>query len=248
MTSPRSASSFALNVLAAIALVAALYMSRSFVVPVLIGVLVTYALSPVVDALARWRVPRALASLLVIGSLIGGAGTLAYQLSDEAASALRSVPDATSRLRAKAEGLVRHSVVSELQSAADSVAKAAGGGAPQRRAGQPLPVKIVDPAIDVKGFVLLGWRRLFDFGSQALLVAFLAFFMLSSGDLFRRKLVRLAGARLSDRRVTVELLDEVGGQISRFLLHQVLTGSLVGLVTWLAFRQFGLEYAALWGI
>jgi predicted PurR-regulated permease PerM len=174
-------------------------------------------------------VPRALASLLVIGALVGAGGTLAYRLSDEAVSALRNLPQVTSRLRSMAQRVGGQSVVSELQSAADAVTNAAAGRAPRRQAGQPLPVQIIEPAIDVKGYVWLGWRSLFDFGSQGLLVAFLAFFMLTSGDLFRRKLVRLAGARLSDRRVTVELLDEIGGQISRFLLHQALTGSIVGL-------------------
>ena len=63
MTSPpRRSTSLAFEVLTAIAVVAALYVSQSLVVPVLIGVLVSYALSPLVDALRRWRVPRALAA------------------------------------------------------------------------------------------------------------------------------------------------------------------------------------------
>ncbi len=86
------------------------------------------------------------------------------------------------------------------------------------------------------------------FAGQALLVVFLSFFMLSSGDLYRRKFVRLAGERLSHRRVTVEILDEVGSQVSFFLMHQVLTGTLVGVATWLAFWWLGVEYAALWGL
>jgi predicted PurR-regulated permease PerM len=31
-------------------------------------------------------------------------------------------------------------------------------------------------------------------------------------------------------------------------MHQVITGTLVGVVTWLAFAWLGVEYAALWGI
>jgi predicted PurR-regulated permease PerM len=77
---------------------------------------------------------------------------------------------------------------------------------------------------------------------------FLTFFMLASGDLYRRKIVRLAGTRLSDRRVTVEILDEVGAQVSRFLLHQVLTGTAVGVATWLVFWWLGMDYPGLWGL
>jgi predicted PurR-regulated permease PerM len=247
---PASDRSLPIKLLATIALVFALDLSQSLLVPVLIGVLVSYVLSPIVDKLTAWRVPRGVASGLVIGALMGAIGTLGYRLSDEAMAALRSVPEASARLREVAQRVVgrRPSVVHELQSAADAVASAADGGQRQRRAGQPLPVQIVEPSIDVKQYVWLGWQGLFGIGSQVLLVLFLSFFMLSSGDLFRRKLVRLAGTRLSHRRLTVEVLNEVGDQISRFLMHQALTGFVVGVVTWLALWWLGLDYAPLWGI
>ena len=103
---------------------------------------------------------------------------------------------------------------SELQSAADAVAKAAEGGTARRRAGEPMPVEIVEPAIDVKQYS--GWdgRACSRSPGRRCSIVFLSFFMLSSGDLYRRKFVRLAGARLSNRRVTVEILDEVGPQMS----------------------------------
>jgi predicted PurR-regulated permease PerM len=246
----RRPSPLAVRTLAVLAVVAALYLTRSLVVPVLIGVLVSYALNPLVEGMTRLRVPRALGSLLVVLGLLGALGTLAYQLSDETTSAVRALPDFSKRLRAVAERAIgpRPNVVQELQSAADAVTNAAGGGTARRRAGQPMPVEIVEPPINVKEYVWLGWQNLLGFGSQLLLVVFLSFFMLSSGDLYRRKLVRLAGASLSNRRVTVEILDEVGGQISWFLVHQVLTSTAVGVATWLAFWWLGVEYAALWGV
>jgi predicted PurR-regulated permease PerM len=173
-------------------------------------------------------------------------------LSDETAAAIRSLPDATRKLRAVVERGTRStqpSVVQELQTAADSIAKAAEGDSQaRRRAGAPMPVQIVEPTIDVKEYVRLGWQGLLGLGGQALMVVFLSFFMLSSGDLYRRKLVRLAGTRLADRRITVEILDQVGSQISSFLIHQVVTGTIVGVTTWLAFWWLGVEYAALWGL
>ena len=226
-----------------------LYLGRSLVVPVLIGVLVSYALNPTVELLTRWRLPRTLASMLVVLGLLGFAGTLVYQLSDETSAAIRGLPAASKRLRAVVErGLgPRPSVVQELQTAADSIAKAAEGQTTRRR-GEPLAVEVVEPTIDVKEYLWMGWWGLLALAGQALLVVFLSFFMLSSGDLYRRKFVRLAGDRLSHRRVTVEILDEVGSQVSFFLMHQVLTGTLVGVATWLAFWWLGVEYAALWGL
>ncbi len=50
--------SLALALLAAIALVAALYLARAFFVPLLIGILGSYALRPVVDWLEAHFIPR----------------------------------------------------------------------------------------------------------------------------------------------------------------------------------------------
>lgn len=249
--SPRRSSPLAVKILAALAVIAALYISRPLVVPVLIGVLVSYALKPIVDGLSRLKLPRTLASLVVIVSVLAGGAGLAYMLSDETAAAIRSLPDATKKLSAVVERGTRStkpSVVQELQTAADSIAKAAEGEQARRRAGAPMPVQIVEPSIDVKEYVRLGWQGLLGLGGQALMVVFLSFFMLSSGDLYRRKFVRLAGTQLSKRRVTVEILDEVGAQVSWFLLHQVITGTLVGVSTWLVFWWLGVEYPALWGL
>ena len=245
----RRSSPLAVKIIAAFAVLVALYLGRSLVVPVLIGVLVSYALNPIVELLTRWRTPRTLASMLVVLGVLGVAGTLVYQLSDETAAAVRGVPAVTKRLRAVVERRIgpRPSMVQELQTAADSIAKAAEGQTTRRR-GEPMPVEVVEPTIDVKEYLWMGWWGLLAFAGQALLIVFLSFFMLSSGDLYRRKAVRLAGGRLSDRRVTVEILDEVGSQISFFLMNQVLTGTLVGVATWLVFWWLGVEYAGLWGV
>lgn len=247
----RRPSPLAVRTLAVLSVVAALYFTRSLVVPVIIGVLVSYALNPIVQGLTSMRVPRTLASLVVVLVLLGTLGTLTYQLSDEASAAVQALPDVTKRLRAVADRAIgkRTGVVQDLQSAADAVADVAGSGnGTRRRAGQPMPVEIVEPAINVKEYVWLGWQSLVGFASQLLLVVFLTFFMLSSGDLYRRKIVRLAGTRLSDRRVTVEILDEVGGQISWFLVQLAIVSTGVGVATWLTFWWLGVEYAALWGV
>jgi predicted PurR-regulated permease PerM len=246
----RTQAPFSIKVLTTLAIVGALYVGQNLMVPVLVGVFVSYALNPLVDGLTRWRVPRTLASMRVVLTRVGSVGWLAYELSDEAAAAVRSVPEATRKLRSvvqKATG-GGPSVVQELQQAADAVAEAADGGQPRRRAGEPMPVSVVEPTIDVKQYVWLGWWSLIGLAGQTLLVVFLTFFMLASGDLYRRKIVKLAGKRLADRRVTVEILDEVGGQVSRFLLHQLITGTAVGVSTWLVFWWLGVEYAGLWGV
>jgi predicted PurR-regulated permease PerM len=65
--------------------------------------------------------------------------------------------------------------------------------------------------------------------------------------MYRRKLVKIAGPSLEKKKVTLQILDEIDRQIESFLLVQVFTSVLVGVVTWLAFRSVGMNQAAVWG-
>ncbi len=81
-----------------------------------------------------------------------------------------------------------------------------------------------------------------------IMVGFLAYFLMVSGDIFHRKLVRIAGPTFSKKKITVQVLDEITVQIQRYFLVQVFTSFLVGVATWLAFLWIGVEHPAIWGI
>jgi len=84
-------------------------------------------------------------------------------------------------------------------------------------------------------------------GVQSAVVLFVAFFLLSSGDTFRRKMVKMAGPTFGRKKLTLQALDEIDGQIQRYLLVQVFTSAIVGAATWLVFLWLGVEHAAVWG-
>ena len=86
------------------------------------------------------------------------------------------------------------------------------------------------------------------FAAQFILVMFLSYFLLVSGDSFRRKLVKISGPTLSKKKITLKVLDEITNQIQRYLLVQLFTSCIVGVATWLAFLWIGVEHAAIWGI
>jgi predicted PurR-regulated permease PerM len=83
---------------------------------------------------------------------------------------------------------------------------------------------------------------------QMTIVVFLTYFLLLSGQHFKRRFVELAGPRLERQRITIDVLDEVSEQIQRFLLVQAFTASIVAIATWLTLRWFGVEQAGVWGI
>jgi predicted PurR-regulated permease PerM len=80
------------------------------------------------------------------------------------------------------------------------------------------------------------------------LILFLVYFLLASGDLYRRKLVKLAGPSLAQKKIPLQILTEIERQISAFLLVQLFTSTVVAVASWLAFRALGLQQAAVWGI
>jgi predicted PurR-regulated permease PerM len=60
--------------------------------------------------------------------------------------------------------------------------------------------------------------------------------------------VRITGPTLSDKKVTVQILDEINLQIERFLLVQVFTSAIVAVVSWAVFAWLGLEQPVIWAI
>ncbi len=89
----------ALTILAVIALVAALYLGRGFFVPLLIGILASYALHPVVDRLEAYRVPRAVGAALVLALLVGSLIWIGVTISDDTTAMIERLPNAARKLR-----------------------------------------------------------------------------------------------------------------------------------------------------
>jgi predicted PurR-regulated permease PerM len=132
---------------------------------------------------------------------------------------------------------------------------AASAARAARSSSVPLPtpggvtrVVVEKPGLDIKDYLWTGTLGAFAFLGQCAVVFFITFFLLASGDTFRRKMVKLAGPRLSQKRITIQALDEITNQIQRYLLVQLAVSVFVGVLTWLAFMAIGLEQAAVWGV
>ena len=83
--------------------------------------------------------------------------------------------------------------------------------------------------------------------NQLIMVLFLTYFMLLSDQLFKRKLVEIVGT-LSQKKVTVTVLEDIARQIEQFLIIQLATSSVVAVATGVALWAMGLQQAALWGL
>ena len=247
----RSAALALLALLAAAATMAILYWAQAVFIPIVLSLLISFALDPLVRVLMRIRLPRTIASALVVAALAGTIGYTVYGLADDAAAIVAAVPEAATKLRQtlRREQGQEDSAIQQVQRAADELQRTADAAAGPSTAPRGVQrVQVEEPAIDIREYVMWGSAGAIAFGGEAVLIVFFVFFLLASGDLFKRKLVKIAGPSLQRRKVTVQILDEINAQIERFLLVLVAASVIVGIASWIAFRTVGLNQAVFWAV
>ena len=249
---PVDVRSASLIVLAVLATVFALRWAAAVFIPLMVSLMLTYALAPVVDQLERWRISRWIGAAVILLGLGGAFGWTGYSLSGSASELLDALPVAAQKLRiamrtnsratdANALDTVQKAAAQLEQAAEENSAKVAARKGVAR-------VVIERPSFNVRDYLWSGTVGLISAAGQLTLVAFLTFFALGSGDTFRRKLVKITGPSLQKKKITVHVLDDITKHIERYLLVQILTSAMVGVATGLAFWAIGLENAAVWGI
>jgi len=205
-----SRTTVALTILAGIAVIASLYFARAFFVPLLIGILASYTLRPLVDWLQKIRIPPAIGAAIVMAVLVGGASWMTYSLSDEATTLIEKLPEAARKLRAKlvsGQNAVPTALqnvqeaANELQRAATDVAAKPG----TRPATQPAAAP-QDSTAWLRDYALAQSALLLSIAAKSPIVLLLAYFLLASGDHFRRKLVQFVGPSLSRKKDVLRIL------------------------------------------
>ena len=236
----------AIVVLAVIALVGALYLARAFFVPLLIGILASYMLRPLVDWLKVLHVPRPMAAALVLVVLAGSLSWIAFSLRGQATTMIDKLPEAAAKLRQNLSTARAGSptALQNMQTAANELQGAAAdaGLKPGARA---VTAREPEPTAWLRDYALAQSAMLIAVAAQTPIVLLLAFFLLASGEHFRRKLVQFVGP--SRQKETVNILEEINVQIQRYLLVTFVSNTLIGVSTWLAFQALGMEQAGVWG-
>ncbi|WCM90908.1 AI-2E family transporter [Acidovorax sp. NCPPB 3576] len=246
---PIDVRNMSLALLALFATVALLHWASAVFIPLMLSVLLTTALHPAVSALHRWHIPRWLGAGVLLMGIVGSLGGAAWSLSDGAAELVDSVPVAARKVRdAMRQRMGGPSPLDTMQKAATQIEQAATESIPPQTRRGVQRVVIERAPFNIRDYVWSGTMGLASAAGQITVVVFLTFFALASGNLFRRKLMRIAGHSLERRKVTMAVLDDITGQIQRYLLVQLLTSVLVGVATGAAYALLGLENPAVWGV
>lgn len=249
---PIDVRSTSLAVLALIAAIVFLRWAQVVLIPITFAVLLSYALTPVVDWLQRRaKLHKAIGAALTLALLLGGLGIGLGSLQPEVIDIIDLVPRATQKVTTALRGNPRTApgAVAKIQKAASEIEKAAntaGSIAPAATGGPAKPAPDA-PAFRIRDYVLMGTVGLAAGIGQLVVVVALVYFLLIAGDTFRRTLVRISGDTLSKKKITVQILDEIDSQVQRYLLVQIATSALLGVVAWLVFSWIGLQNAVTWG-
>lgn len=234
----------AVQIIAVILVLAAFRTASGVLAPLLVAVLAAVALAPLVRVLAR-ILPRWLASAIVVLGIAGGIGVTAWSLSDEIAAFSQRLPGMVREVRDVVRSASpRQSLLRQLQQAVSELEQTTS---PPKPADAPTPVTVVE-TVDVQRQMMSYVRSGGGYLSQAILLMFLIYFLLASGDMFKQKFVKLSGDRLSQKKVTVQMIDQIITQIGQYVFYQFWSGLLVGVLTWAAFAWLGVRYAGLWGV
>lgn len=238
----------ALTTLATLAFIFALQWANKFFIPLLFGIFIAYTLSPVVGWLEKIRIPRVIASSLVMLAIIGAAVGVGYTLQGEFQAIVDELPESSHKLSRALSKLKQTgpSTIEQVQVAAAEFERATN----QAAGIKPAPTK---PAVSEGGFQIKQWLLASSMSavgalSQTTMVLFLVFFLLLSGDTFKRKLVKLTGPSLSKKKITVHILDDINASIQRYMFMLLVTNVMLAATMWLVFRLIGLQNAGAWAV
>jgi predicted PurR-regulated permease PerM len=247
---PMDIRSAALTLLAVFAFILLLRYAQAMIIPIVLGLLISYALDPIVTHITKWRVPRTLAAAVVVLAVTGATGSLVYGLRGQATALVEQLPQGAHRLRRvlETERPNTAAAIQQVQKAANELERAADAAAPTSAPSGVQRVQVEEQRFNIGDYVMWGSVGVATAAMQAVIIMFLVYFLLASGDLYRRKLVKIAGPSLTDKKITLQILSEIDRQIERFLLVQVFTSLVVAVATWLALHALGLQQAGMWGV
>jgi predicted PurR-regulated permease PerM len=192
------------------------------------------------------HIHRAIGSAVVLLCAIGAVGASAFLLRDDATAMMAQLPYAAHQMRIAAtsrrgaDGPIDH-----VRAAAAELNKAAA----EATGAVPAPQAVATPptlAADIQHWVTDQSAKVLGVITQLGIAALLAYFLLAAGDTFRRKLVRIAGPTLAQRRITVEILDDIHVQVQRYLAVLLFTNLLIAVAVWGILAASGIERAGLW--
>lgn len=208
--------SLSLRILAALAIAYTLWATQELILPILLALFFALVGNPIIRLLQKLWVPRALAALLLVAAGLASVALLGRELFEPASDWVQQVPKEMRQLGPRLQKMVKP--VQDANKAAENIARAADGGA---RNVQVVRTELNDPYKS-----LTATPKLL---ASVLAVVLLTLFFMIFGQRLQQAAIALLPGR-HQKRVTVDILQSIEREMSRYVLTISVINVLVGLV------------------
>jgi predicted PurR-regulated permease PerM/GAF domain-containing protein len=245
--------------------IAGLYFGRDIFVPFALAILLSFALTPLVNWLRRWRLPRIAAVLVAVTLafiLIAGiafvVGRQLVQLANNLPTYQTTITNKIRSLQASApDGGIVGKVTTTIQDLGNELsgeekapenppARTPGSRLGRGTAQEPVTVRLEAPQAKPLEIIQTAVGPLLaPLATAGLVVIFVIFVLLEREDL-RDRFIKLAGA--GDLQKSTQAINDAAARVSRYLLMQLVVNLTYGIPIGIALYFIGVPNALLWGL
>jgi predicted PurR-regulated permease PerM len=233
-----SSAGLALKGLFVLASLYTFYFAREVLLPVVLAILLALVLYPAVRALKRIAVPEPIGAALVVLAVLACIALGIVRLFEPASEWLAQMPQVAGKVERKLHALRKS--VAKVSKAAERVE--------QMTKVSPQPTAAPPPAPPSNGDVL---NRILG-ATKTLLVSaasttILLYFLLASGDMFLRKLVRVLDT-FEDKKRAVGFAHAIQTDMARYLFTITCINTGLGAIVGAAMYLLGMPNPVLWAV
>lgn len=227
--------------IAGVLLIAFLYFARDVLIPLALAVLLSFVLSPVVQRLQRWRIPRVPATLIVTAAAFLILGIVGWTIILQLMNLAEDLPRYNQNLRAKIQSiqLPINRTKETVKELSDELNRENPSASRVQKV-EIAPSPLTTPQI-LRGAIGPVVKPI---GTAAVVIVFVIFMLLNREDL-RDRFIRLTGA--GQLHLTTQALDDAAGRVSRFILMQFIINGIMGACIAAGLFFIGVPNSILWG-
>ena len=228
--------SLSLRILAALAVAFTLWATQELILPILLALFFALVGNPIIRLLQKLWVPRAVSALLLVAAGLASVGLLGRELMEPAGEWIQQVPKEMRQIGPRLQKVVKP--VQDANKAAENIARAADGGG---REVQVVRTELNDPYKS-----LTATPKLL---ASVLAVVLLTLFFMIFGQRLQHAAIALLPSR-HQKRLTVEILQAIELEMSRYVLTISVINVVVGLIFAAALHWvvgISMQEALLWG-
>lgn len=238
--------------MATFAIIAALlYFGAGIIVPLVLAVLLAFALAPVVDWFNRYlRLPDAVSVVLAVLMAVVALGGFAYVAGTQVMNLAQDLPGYQQTITQKISSLQEQfgdlTLLEQVSSTISNLGAQFGGeDVTTPRPGRPMPVTITNEIGPLGLLTSVLGSIIGPVATVAIVIVFLVFLLLGRHDL-QDRFIRLVSA--GKYSLTNMAISDASSRVGRYLIMQLVInigyGALFGLGLWI----IGVPSALLWGL